>query len=441
MRRQAESDLLRAAETRAAVDARDLSAASAATRRGRRSCAEKTPREQVIDEVKASGLRGRGGAGFPTGVKWSFMPRSSPVQKYVVCNSDEGEPGTCHDRDILRYNPHSLIEGMAIGGYCMNATVGYNYIRGEFLGEPVPRFEAALRRRRTRRAARQEHPGLGHRLRSAYLRRRRRLHLRRGDRAARIARRQERQAALQAAVPGQLRPVRQADHDQQHPELRLGADHPAQGRAVVRGPGAEESGGTGDFLGLRPRRTSPATSRCRWACRSPTCWSWPAACWDGRKLKAVIPGGSSVPVVPGEIMMKTNMDYDSLKAAGSGDRLRRRDRDGRDHLHGAGARAPVALLLCRVLRPVHAVPRRHRLAEPHAPAHPGRRGRAARIWACCSTSPTASRATRSARSAMPRRGRCRASSSIPPRVRVHDRSRRPQHRRADVPMQRQRQAA
>ena len=66
------------------------------------------------------------------------------MQKYLVCNSDESEPGTCHDRDILRYNPHALIEGLAIGGYATNATVGYNYIRGEFLGEPVPRFEAAL---------------------------------------------------------------------------------------------------------------------------------------------------------------------------------------------------------------------------------------------------------------------------------------------------------
>jgi len=71
-------------------------------------------RDAVIDQVKASGLRGRGGAGFPTGVKWSFMPRNAPMQKYAVCNSDESEPGTCHDRDILRYNPHSLIEGMAI---------------------------------------------------------------------------------------------------------------------------------------------------------------------------------------------------------------------------------------------------------------------------------------------------------------------------------------
>ncbi|HWG30999.1 MAG TPA: NADH-quinone oxidoreductase subunit F, partial [Steroidobacteraceae bacterium] len=106
---------------------------------------EKPTRDSIIDAVKASGLRGRGGAAFPTGTKWSFMPRNAPMQKYLVCNSDESEPGTCHDRDILRFNPHALIEGLAIGGYATNSTVAYNYIRGEFLGEPVPRFEAALK--------------------------------------------------------------------------------------------------------------------------------------------------------------------------------------------------------------------------------------------------------------------------------------------------------
>jgi NADH-quinone oxidoreductase subunit F len=105
---------------------------------------EMTP-EQIIDEVKASGLRGRGGAGFPTGLKWSFMPRDAEVQKYLVCNSDESEPGTCHDREVLRYNPHALVEGMAIAAYAMGATVAYNYIRGEFMDEPVPRFEAAVK--------------------------------------------------------------------------------------------------------------------------------------------------------------------------------------------------------------------------------------------------------------------------------------------------------
>ncbi|MEX0824192.1 MAG: NADH-quinone oxidoreductase subunit L, partial [Woeseia sp.] len=110
----------------------------------RRILAGELSPEQVIEEVKASGLRGRGGAGFPTGLKWSFMPRTAPGQKYLVCNSDESEPGTCHDRDILRYNPHSLVEGMAIASYAMGATVAYNYIRGEFIDEPVPRFETAV---------------------------------------------------------------------------------------------------------------------------------------------------------------------------------------------------------------------------------------------------------------------------------------------------------
>lgn len=93
---------------------------------------KQTSPQHIIDKLKTSALRGRGGAGFPTGLKWSFMNRNNPVQKYVVCNSDEGEPGTCKDRDILRFNPHQLIEGMAIAGYTMGATVGYNYIRGEF---------------------------------------------------------------------------------------------------------------------------------------------------------------------------------------------------------------------------------------------------------------------------------------------------------------------
>ncbi len=88
------------------------------TRPGEKILREKTPQEEIIETVKASNLRGRGGAGFPTGLKWSFMPRSAPVQKYLLCNSDESEPGTCHDRDILRFNPHAVVEGMAIGGLC-----------------------------------------------------------------------------------------------------------------------------------------------------------------------------------------------------------------------------------------------------------------------------------------------------------------------------------
>ncbi|HEX5637950.1 MAG TPA: NADH-quinone oxidoreductase subunit F, partial [Gammaproteobacteria bacterium] len=106
---------------------------------------EKIPPEQLIEEVKKSGLRGRGGAGFPTGLKWSFMPRNAPGQKYIVCNSDEAEPGTCKDRDILRFNPHAVVEGMMIAGYCIGATVGYNYMRGEFMDEPYLHFEQAIK--------------------------------------------------------------------------------------------------------------------------------------------------------------------------------------------------------------------------------------------------------------------------------------------------------
>ena len=99
--------------------------------------------ENIIETIQESGLRGRGGAGFPTGLKWSFMPKDD-TQKYIVCNSDESEPGTCHDRDILKLNPHALIEGIAIGGYAIGATIGYNYVRGEFMDECYPQIENAL---------------------------------------------------------------------------------------------------------------------------------------------------------------------------------------------------------------------------------------------------------------------------------------------------------
>src|SRR5690606_13863878 len=87
----------------------------------------------IIDEMKTSGLRGRGGAGFPTGVKWSFMPKKSDGRpSYLVVNADEGEPGTCKDRDIMRHDPHKLVEGCLIAGFAMRASAAYIYIRGEF---------------------------------------------------------------------------------------------------------------------------------------------------------------------------------------------------------------------------------------------------------------------------------------------------------------------
>ena len=106
--------------------------------------AEKPDPNTLIEEIKKSNLRGRGGAGFPTGLKWSFMPKGD-MQKYILCNSDESEPGTCKDRDILRFNPHAVIEGMAIACYCTGSTVAYNYLRGEFHHEPFEHFEEALK--------------------------------------------------------------------------------------------------------------------------------------------------------------------------------------------------------------------------------------------------------------------------------------------------------
>ena len=109
----------------------------------RKILTEKTPPEDIIAELKASGLRGRGGAGFPTGLKWSFVNRDKPGPKYIICNSDESEPGTSKDRDILRFNPHQLLEGMAIACYVMGGHVGYNFLRGEFW-EPFNTVEKAL---------------------------------------------------------------------------------------------------------------------------------------------------------------------------------------------------------------------------------------------------------------------------------------------------------
>ncbi|MDA8109953.1 MAG: SLBB domain-containing protein, partial [Betaproteobacteria bacterium] len=109
----------------------------------KRIVAGKLAPEAVVAEVKKSALRGRGGAGFPTGLKWSFMPRAHPGPKYLVCNSDEGEPGTCKDRDILRYNPHAVIEGMLIAAWATGATAGYNYIHGE-IWSVYEQFEEAL---------------------------------------------------------------------------------------------------------------------------------------------------------------------------------------------------------------------------------------------------------------------------------------------------------
>src|SRR6202020_1979928 len=277
---------------------------------------EQPPREKVIEEVKASGLRGRGGAAFPTGVKWSFMPRSSPVQKYVVCNSDESEPGTCHDRDILRYNPHSVIEGMAIGGYAMTATVGYNYIRGEFMAEPIPRFQAALEEAYAAGLLGKNILGSGVDFD---------LHMFVGAGAYICG---EETALLESlegkpgkprfkppfpAIFGLYGKPTTINNTQSYASvptiLRKGA-------AWFAALGPPNSGGTIIFS-VSGHVEKPMNIELPLGIPFKDLLAICGGVWKGRKLKAVIPGGSSVPVVPGEIMMATNLDYDSVKKAGS----------------------------------------------------------------------------------------------------------------------------
>ena len=282
----------------------------------RKILTEKTPREQIIEQVKASGLKGRGGAGFPTGVKWSFMPRTSPIQKYAVCNSDESEPGTCHDRDILRFNPHSLIEGMAIGGYAMGASVGYNYIRGEFLGEPIPRFEAALKEAYAAGLLGQNIQGSGVDFD---------LHTFIGAGAYICG---EETALLDSleGKPGKPRfkpPFPAAYGLYGMPTTINNTQSYASVPTILRkGPewfaklGVVNAGGTVIFS-VSGHVAKPGNYELPLGVPFKDLLQIAGGVRGGRKLKAVIPGGSSVKVVPSELMMGVNMDYDSLRAVGS----------------------------------------------------------------------------------------------------------------------------
>jgi NADH-quinone oxidoreductase subunit F len=278
--------------------------------------AEKPPREQIIDAVKASGLRGRGGAAFPTGTKWSFMPRNSPVQKYLVCNSDESEPGTCHDRDILRYNPHALIEGLAIGGYATNSTVAYNYIRGEFLGEPVPRFEAALKEA-------YEAGLLGRNIRGSGVDFD--IHTFVGAGAYICG---EETGLLESleGKPGKPRfkPPFPANFGLygQPTTVNNTLSFASVPTILRKGPqwfaalGPPNSAGT-VIYSISGHVEKPGNFELPLGIPFKDLLELAGGVRGGRRLKAVIPGGSSVPVVPGEVMLKTNFDYDSLRAIGS----------------------------------------------------------------------------------------------------------------------------
>jgi NADH-quinone oxidoreductase subunit F len=277
---------------------------------------DQTPREAIIEEVKASGLRGRGGAGFPTGVKWSFMPRNAPGQKYVICNSDESEPGTCHDRDILRYNPHSIIEGMAIGGYAMGATVGYNYIRGEFLAEPWPRFETALKEAYREGLLGRDIKGAGIDF-DLY-----------GVAGAGAYICGEETALLESleGKPGKPRfkpPFPASFGLYGRPTTINNTQSFAAVPAIMRKGakwfaelGVPNSGGTAIFS-VSGHVSRPGNYELAMGIPFRELLDICGGMRGGRRLKAVIPGGSSVPVLPAALIMDCAMDFDSLRKAGS----------------------------------------------------------------------------------------------------------------------------
>jgi len=270
---------------------------------------------EIVEIVKASGLRGRGGAGFPTGLKWSFMPKDDQ-QKYVVCNSDESEPGTCHDRDILRYNPHAVIEGMAIGGFAMGATIGYNYIRGEFMDEPVPRFEAALKEAREAGLLGRNIQGSGIDFD---------LHMFVGAGAYICG---EETALLESleGKPGRPRfkPPFPANFGLYGKPTTINntqsfASVPQiirKGASWFADLGVEGSSGTMIFS-VSGHVNKPGNFELPLGTPFIELLDRVGGVLDGHNLKAVIPGGCSVPVMPADAIMGINMDYTSVQKAGS----------------------------------------------------------------------------------------------------------------------------
>lgn len=281
----------------------------------RRILTEQTPPQQIIDELKISALRGRGGAGFPTGLKWSFMNRNAPVQKYVVCNSDEGEPGTCKDRDILRYNPHQLIEGMAIAGYVIGATVGYNYIRGEFW-QPFQRIEGALKEAYAAGL-------LGKQIQSSAVDFDLYNHMGAG---AYIC---GEETALLNSLEGKkgqprFKPPFPANYGLYGKPTTINNTETFASVPVILEKGGEwflklgkpNNGGTKCFS-VTGHVKKPANFEIPLGTPFQTLLELAGGMREGRRIKAVIPGGTSMPVLPGDVMMSLDMDYDSIQKAGS----------------------------------------------------------------------------------------------------------------------------
>lgn len=271
--------------------------------------------DQVIAEVKTSALRGRGGAGFPTGLKWSFMPRQFPGQKYLVCNSDEGEPGTCKDRDILMFNPHQVIEGMAIAAYAMGITVGYNYIHGEIF-EVYERFEAALEEARAAGY-------LGNNIMGSAFSFQ--LHAHHGFGAYICG---EETALLESleGKKGQPRfkpPFPASFGLYGKPTTINNTETFAAVPWIIRNGGQAyleigkpNNGGT-KLFSVSGDVEKPGNFEIPLGTPFSVLLEMAGGVRKGRKLKAVIPGGSSAPVLPAEVMMQCTMDYDSIAKAGS----------------------------------------------------------------------------------------------------------------------------
>ena len=271
--------------------------------------------EDVIAEVKTSGLRGRGGAGFPTGLKWSFMPRTFPGQKYLVCNSDEGEPGTFKDRDILRLNPHIVIEGMAIAAYAMGIPVGYNYTHGEIF-EVYQRFEEALDD--ARQAGFLGDNILGSQFNfqlhafhgfGAYIC---------GEETALLESLEGKKGQPRFKPPfpasfglyGKPTTINNTETFAAVPWIIL------NGGPAYLEVGKPNNGGT-KLFSITGDVERPGNYEIPLGTPFATLLELAGGMRDGSTLKAVIPGGSSAPVIPGNIMMDTTMDYDAISKAGS----------------------------------------------------------------------------------------------------------------------------
>ncbi len=281
----------------------------------RKILTEKTDPQEIIGELKTSALRGRGGAGFPTGLKWSFLQRNAPGQKYVLCNSDEGEPGTCHDRDIMRYNPHQLIEGMIIAGYVMGTTVGYNYIRGEFW-EPYERCEQALEEARAAGLLGENILGSGFDFQ---------LHNHLGAGAYICGE----ETALMDSLEGKkgqprFKPPFPANYGVYGRPTTINNTETFASVPVILEKGGEwflelgkPNNGGCKIFSVSGHVNKPGNYEVPLGTPFKELLALAGGLREGHQLKAVIPGGSSSPILPGDVMMETDMDYDSIAKSGS----------------------------------------------------------------------------------------------------------------------------